>query len=47
MEVCKKNRSLRKEVLIERRKQLQKKVCVFNAFQHAKKIQLNSAYGAL
>lgn len=47
MEVCKKNRSLRKEELIERRRQLEKQVSVFNAFQYAKKIQLNSAYGAL
>jgi len=37
----------RKEVLLERRRQLQNESIRYDKIQHAKKIQLNCAYGSL
>jgi hypothetical protein len=39
--------SMRKEELLERRGQLMKDISRYHNMQLAKKIQLNSAYGAL
>lgn len=39
--------AMRKEELIARREQLIKEISRYHNFQMAKKIQLNSAYGAL
>lgn len=41
------NSALRKEELYARREQLKKQISRYNNLQMSKKIQINSAYGAL